>query len=89
MENIITLFPYAGQLTRSPRREPEVTSRFPRRRVFAQDKGSAREGNRSIYLVGISRRVERIYGLANLVAVVVMAAALVTAFATYLTSFVG
>jgi len=88
MENIITLFPYAGQLTRSPRREPEVTSRFPWRRAF-QDGCNVRERNRSNYVVGINRQTERIYGLANLVAVVVMAAALVSAFATYLTSFVG
>lgn len=86
MENIITLFPYAGQLTRSPRREPEVTSRFPR--AF-QNRSNVREENRSNYVVGINRQTERIYGWANLVAVVVMAAALVSAFATYLTSFVG
>jgi hypothetical protein len=86
MENIITLFPYAGQLTRSPRREPKVTARFPR--AF-QDGSNVRERNRSSYVVGINRQTERIYGLANLVAVVVMAAALVSAFATYLTSFVG
>ena len=85
MENIITLFPYAGQLT-SPRCEPEVASRFPR----AFQRGSeVREGKRANYIVGINRQTERIYGLANLVAVVVMAAALVSAFATYLTSFVG
>jgi len=86
MENIITLFPYAGQLARSPRREPEVSARFPR--AF-QDGSNVREGNRSSYVVGINRQTEQIYGLANLVAVVVMAAALVSAFATYLTSFVG
>jgi hypothetical protein len=85
MENIITLFPYAGQLT-SPRRQPELTSRFSR--AF-QHRSDVREGNRSNYVVGIDRQTERFYGFANLVAVVVMAAALVSAFATCLTSIVG
>jgi hypothetical protein len=85
MENIITLFPYAGQLT-SPRRQPEVTSRFLRAFQHGSD---VREANRSNYVVGINRQTERFYGFANLVAVVVMAAALVSAFATYLTSIVG
>jgi hypothetical protein len=79
------LFPYAGQLT-SPRRQPEVTSRFSR--AF-QHRSDVPEGNRSNYVVGIDRQTERFYGFANLVAVVVMAAALVSAFATYLTSIVG
>jgi hypothetical protein len=82
MENIITLFPYAGQLTRSPRREPELTFRFPR-----ASRSDVREN--ANYVLGINRQTERIYGRANLVAVVVMAAALVGAFATYLTSFVA
>jgi len=73
MENIITLFPYAGQLTS---------------RAF-QHGSDVREANRSNYVVGINRQTERFYGFANLVAVVVMAAALVSAFATYLTSIVG
>jgi hypothetical protein len=85
MENIITFFPYAGQLT-NPRRQPEVTARF--RHAF-QRGSDVREGNRSNYVVGINRQTERFYGFANLVAVIVMAAALVSAFATYLTSFVG
>jgi hypothetical protein len=87
MENIITFFPYAGQLT-NPRRQPEVTARFPRRNAF-QHGSDVREGNRSNYVVGINRQTERFYGFANLVAVIVMAAALVSAFTTYLTSFVG
>jgi hypothetical protein len=79
------LFPYAGQLTR-PSRQPKVTARFP---PAFRDRSDVREGARSNYVVGLNRQTERFYGFANLVAVVVMAAALVSAFATYLTSIVG
>jgi len=87
MENII-LLPYAGQLTRRLRREAEVISRLPKRRALVRAR-SDREINRSNYVAGINQQAERIYGVANLVAVVVMATALVTAFAMYSTSFVG
>jgi hypothetical protein len=87
MENIV-LLPYAGQLTRRVRREAEVIARLPKGRGFVQDRIDARV-DRSKYVIGINRQAERIYGLGNLVAVVVMAAALVTAFAMCLTSFVG
>jgi hypothetical protein len=87
MENII-LLPYAGQLTRRVRREAEVIARLRKGRAFVQDRSDVRV-DRSKYVVAINRPAERIYGLANLVAVVVMATALVTAFAMYLTSFVG
>jgi hypothetical protein len=87
MENIITIFPYAGQLT-SPSRQPKIASRFSRSRAF-QHGSEVREGTRSNYVVGINRQTERFYGFANLVAVVIMAAALVSAFATCLTSIVG
>ncbi len=87
MENII-LLPHAGQLTRRLRREAEVISRLPKRRALVRAR-SDREINRSNYVAGINQQAERIYGVANLVAVVVMATALVTAFAMYLTSFVG
>jgi hypothetical protein len=89
MENIITFFPYAGQLTRTPRREPRVTFRFPGRHGLVRGKNSAQGADRSSCVVGINRQADRIYGFANVIAVVVMAAALVTAFATCLTSFVG
>jgi hypothetical protein len=85
MENIITLFPYAGQLT-NPKRQPKVTARFFRAFRPGSD---VREGIRSNYVVGLNRQTERLYGFANLVAVVLMAAALVSAFATYLISTVG
>jgi hypothetical protein len=87
MENIV-LLPYAGQLTRRVRREAEVIARLRKGRGFVQDRIDARI-DRSKYVIEINRQAERIYGLGNLVAVVVMAAALVTAFAMCLTSFVG
>jgi len=87
MENIV-LLPYAGQLTRRVRREAEVIARLRKGRGFVQDRSDARV-DRLKYVIGINRQAERIYGLGNLVAVVVMATALVTAFAMCLTSFVG
>ncbi len=86
MENII-LLPYAGQLSRRVRREAEVIARLPKRRALVRAR-SDRE-TRSNYVAGINQQAERIYGLANLVGVVVMATALVAAFAMCLTSFVG
>ena len=87
MENTVHL-PYVGQLTRHVRREAEVIARLRNGRGFVQDRSDARV-DRSKHVIGINRQAERIYGLANLVAVVVMATALVTAFALCLTSFVG
>ena len=87
MENIV-LLPYAGQLTRRVRREAEMIARLQKGLGFVQDRIDARV-DRSKYVIGINQQAERIYGLGNLVAVVVMAAALVTAFAMCLTSFVG
>ena len=86
MENIV-LLPYAGQLTRV-RREAETIARLQKGLGFVQESIDGRV-DRSKYVIGINRQAERIYGLANLVAVVVMATALVTAFALCLTSFVG
>jgi hypothetical protein len=87
MENIV-LLPYAGQLVKHVRREAEVIARLRKERGFVQDRSDARV-DRSKYVIGINRNAERIYGLANLVAIVVMATALVTAFVMCLTSFVG
>jgi hypothetical protein len=56
---------------------------------LVQNRSNVRAADRSNSVVAIDRQAERIYGFANLVAVVVMAAALVTSFAIYLTSFVG
>jgi hypothetical protein len=89
MENIKILLPYAGQLTRRLKREAEVTSRLPKRRAFVQDRSIVQDASRSNYVVGINRPTERIYDLANVVAVVIMAVALVMAFVTCLTSLVG
>ena len=87
MENIVVL-PYAGQLAKHVRREAEVIARLRKERGFVQHRSDARV-DPSKYVVGINRQAERIYGLANLVAIVVMATALVTAFVMCLTSFVG
>ncbi len=87
MENIV-LLPYAGQLVKHVRREAEVIARLRKERGFVQDRSDARV-DRSKCVIGINRNAERIYGLANLVAIVVMATALVTAFVMCLTSFVG
>jgi hypothetical protein len=89
MENIITLFPYAGQLTNRVRRESEVIARLRKRSGLIQDRSNVQTVDRSNWVVAVNRRTERIYGVANLVAVAVLAAALVTSFAMYLTSFVG
>jgi hypothetical protein len=85
MENTITLFPYAGQLTKYVRRESEVITRLRKRSASIQDRSNVRAN----LVGGINRQAERIYGLANLGAVIVMAAALVTSFAICLTSFAG
>jgi hypothetical protein len=87
MENIV-LLPYAGRLTARVRREAEMIDRLQKGLGFVQDRIDARV-DRSKYVIGINRQAERIYGLGNLIAVLVMAAALVTAFAMCLTSFVG
>jgi hypothetical protein len=89
MENTIILFPYAGQLTNRVRRESEVIARLRKRCGLVQDRSQVQAVDRPNSVVAINRQTERIYGLANLVAVAVMAAALVTSFAIYLTSFVG
>lgn len=89
MENTIILFPYAGQLRKRVRREAEAISRLRKQRAFVQDRSDVREVDRPSHVVGINRQAERIYGLANLVAVIVMAVALVAAFGIYLTSFVA
>jgi hypothetical protein len=89
MENTIVLFPYAGELANRVKRESEVIARLRKRRALVQNRSNVRAADRSNSVVAIDRQAERIYGFANLVAVVVMAAALVTSFAIYLTSFVG
>jgi hypothetical protein len=88
MENTIILFPYAGQLTKRVRRESEIISRA-KRYPWVQDRRDVQEAERSNSVVAINRQSEWIYGLATLAAVVVMAAALVTSFAIFLTSFIG
>ena len=87
MEHIV-LLPYAGQLTTRVRREAEMIDRLQKGLGFVQDRIDARV-DRSKYVIGINRQAERIYGLGNLIAVLVMAAALVTALGMCLTSFVG
>jgi hypothetical protein len=89
MENTIILFPYAGQLTRSARGEAEMISRRPKQSASFRGRKHVQLESRSNSLIGISRQTERIYGWANLAAVVVMAAALAAAFGMYLISFVG
>jgi hypothetical protein len=89
MENTIILFPYAGQLTNRARRESEVIARLRKRSGLIQDRRNVQTVDRPNCVVAVNRRTERIYGVANLVAVAVLAAALVTSFAMYLTSFVG
>jgi hypothetical protein len=88
MENIISL-PYAGQLTERVRRESEVISRLRKRCASIQDRRNVEAVIRPNTVVAVNRQTERIYGLANLAAVAVMAAALVASFAIYLTSFAG
>jgi hypothetical protein len=88
MENIISL-PYAGQLTERVRRESEVIARLRKQRASIQDRRNVEAVIRPNTVVAVNRQTERIYGLANLAAVAVMAAALITSFAIYLTSFVG
>ncbi|HET9374255.1 MAG TPA: hypothetical protein VFO40_04745 [Chthoniobacterales bacterium] len=88
MENIISL-PYAGQLTERVRRESEVIARLRKQRASIQDRRNVDAVIRPNTVVAVNRQTERIYGLANLAAVAVMAAALITSFAIYLTSFVG
>jgi hypothetical protein len=88
MENIISLT-YAGQLTERVRRESEVIARLRKQRASIQDRRNVEAVIRPNTVVAVNRQTERIYGLANLTAVAVMAAALITSFAIYLTSFVG
>jgi hypothetical protein len=89
MENTIILLPAPSELAKSVRREPEVVSWTPKRRAFVQNRSDVREVGRATYVVGVNRQADRIYALANLVAVIVMAAALVMAFSMYLASFVS
>jgi hypothetical protein len=88
MENIISL-PYAGQLTERVRREFQVISRLRKQCASIQDRHNVEAVIRPNTVVAVNRQTERIYGLANLAAVAVMAAALVTSFAICLTSFAG
>jgi hypothetical protein len=88
MENIISL-PYAGQLTERVRRESEVVARLRKRCTSNQDRRNVEAVIRPNTVVAVNRQTERIYGLANFAAVAVMAAALITSFAIYLTSFAG
>jgi hypothetical protein len=89
MENTIILIPSAGELTLHFGHGPEVVSRLPKRRSFAQNISDLGEVDRSAYVVGINRQTERIYGAANVAAVVIMVAALVAAFGVYLGSFIA
>jgi hypothetical protein len=89
MENTIILIPSAGELTLHFGYGPEVVSRLPKRRSFAQNISDLGEVDRSAYVVGINRQTERIYGAANVAAVVIMVAALVAAFGVYLGSFIA
>jgi hypothetical protein len=89
MENTITLIPSAAELTLHFRPEAETSSRFPGWRALVQDRSDLRKVDRASYVVGINQRTERIYGVANLAAVIVMAAALIAAFSIYLSSFVA
>jgi hypothetical protein len=89
MENTIILMPPADELIRRVRREPKSVSRLPKRYPVVRVRSDLQEVDRASYVVGLNRQAERIYGLANLVAVIVMAAALVAAFGIYLASFVA
>ncbi len=89
MENTIILIPSAGELTLHFRRGPEAISRLLKRRSLAQNISDLGEVDRSAYVVGINRQTERIYGVANVAAVITMVAALVMAFGIYLTSFIA
>jgi|HubBroStandDraft_6_1064221.scaffolds.fasta_scaffold2754707_1 hypothetical protein len=89
MENTIILIPSPAQFVLHFRREPEVVLRPAKQRVLVREVTSLRKVERSTQLVGINRQTERIYGMANLVAVFVMATALMAAFGICLTSFVA
>jgi hypothetical protein len=89
MENTIILMPPADRLVRPARREPKSVSQLPKRYPVVRARSDLPQVDRASYVVGLNRQAERIYGLANLVAVIVMAAALVAAFGIYLASFVA
>jgi hypothetical protein len=89
MENTILLFPYAGQLTNRVRRESAVIARLRKQCGLIQERTNVQTVDRPNCVVAVNRRTERIYDLANVVAVGILAAALITSFAIYLTSFVG
>jgi hypothetical protein len=87
MENTIILMPPVGGLRGGLRPEPEVITRLPERRAVVQPRIGFRASDRARYVAGLDPKIERIYGLANLVAVIVMAVALVVTFGLYLTAF--
>ena len=89
MENTIILMPPADELVRRARREPRSVSWLPKRDAGARGRSNVQEVDRASYVIGLNRQAERIYGLANLIAVIVMATALVATFAIYLASFIA
>ncbi|HZC35378.1 MAG TPA: hypothetical protein VE242_07180 [Chthoniobacterales bacterium] len=87
MENTIIRMPPPDELLRRVRREPRSVSWLPKRDAGVRESSNVQEVGRAGYVIGLNRQAEQIYGFANLVAVIVMAAALVAAFGIYLASF--